>query len=138
MTTRAVLRFDAATVQVLITQRDDGQSHGSAVVELKADAGGMSAPLHSTAPTAKEAWARLALLIGEALAPVLLVVLLFTSCAPPPQVACSGPAPITCECVTTCNSDDAGVITTEPPLLRVTAANGCVGRCWDRSVGGMP
>lgn len=136
MSTRAVLRFDAATVQVLITQRDDGQSHGSAVVELAAGSGGMSKPLHAIAPTAKEAWARLALMIGQALAACLVLVI--SSCAPPPQVACSGPAPITCECVTTCSSDDAGVVTTEPPLLRATLENGCVGRCWDRSKGGTP
>lgn len=134
-TTRGVLRFEAATVQVLLTQHADGETIGTAVVELTARGGRSESPpyFRVRAPSAKEAWASLASLIGRVL--VLALVLMGASCAPPPQVACSGPKPITCECVTTCNVDDAGVVTTDPPLWRATAASGCVGVCWDRSAG---
>ncbi len=133
MSTRAVLRFDAATVQVLITQRDDGQSHGSAVVELTAGPRGLSSPLHVEAPTAKEAWARLALLIGQALAACL--VLLISSCAPPVDVQCEGPRPFVCkaDCVVSCRSfsgDDGGVF--------AVALVGCTPECRDSTKGGTP
>lgn len=138
-TTRGVLRFNAATVQVLLTQQSDGVIIGTAVVDLH-DHERKSAepPLRVLAPTAKEAWSQLAALIGRvvSVAGAALLLLVISSCAPPPRVACSGSAPITCECVTTCDVTDAGVITTDPPLWRVTATNGCVGRCWDRSRGG--
>lgn len=137
MTTRAVLRFKAATVQVLLTQHDDGQTIGTAIVELKAREDGTRGAepyFRVKAPDAKEAWAALALEISKVF--TVCLVLLLSSCSPPPRVACSGSAPITCECVDTCDVTDTGTITTVPPLWRVTAANGCVGRCWDRSRGG--
>lgn len=60
-TTRGVLRFNAATVQVLLTQHSDGVTIGTAVIELKARGEGTGEPpyFRVKAPTAKEAWAQL-------------------------------------------------------------------------------
>lgn len=135
--TRGVLRFDAATVQVLITQHQDGTSIGTAVVELKARNTSASEPYHRvTAPTAKEAWASLAQWIGSVLAPLLVLVL--AGCAPPAEIHCVGPRPYTCEadCVTFCQStaeDDAGVF-----VVARTPECFSSSSCWNRPDGGVP
>ena len=67
--TRGILRLGTATVQVFITQHTDGVSIGTAIVELH-DAShaqlGQSPPyLRVKCPNPKEAWAALAVLIGQ-------------------------------------------------------------------------
>lgn len=65
-TTRGVLRFGSATVQVLLTQHSDGQTIGSVALDLHGAPN--PEPYHRlTAPSPKEAWAALATWIGAQL-----------------------------------------------------------------------
>ena len=68
-TTRGALRFGSATVSVLLTQHGDGQTIGTAVVELRSKDKATNEPYHRiTAATPKEAWSALALWIGQVIA----------------------------------------------------------------------
>lgn len=64
----------------------------------------------------------------------LLLVLLLSGCEllpPTTVVACAGPAPMTCECVSSCDFSDGGVVLAG--VLGKMTTELCVPRCWDRS-----
>jgi predicted nucleic acid-binding Zn-ribbon protein len=77
--------------------------------------------------TINEAWRRAA---REWLGLVLLVLL--AGCGRIADVACEGPRPISCECVTRCAFEADGGVVLEGVVGKVTTEV-CVPYCWDRS-----